>query len=91
MGDRNTGGGRHRNGRADAGDDLDGDGRPCQSQGFLTAPAEDERIAPLQPHDAATAAGVVDEEGIDLFLLQAVIPAHLAGEDPERSARRFVE
>ena len=35
---------------------------------LFTAPTEDKRIAPLQPHHPLTALSMLDQQGVDLFL-----------------------
>ena len=73
-------------GRADAGDDLERDPGPRQRLGLLAAPAEDERIAALEPHDPPPAPRVQDQERVDLLLRQRVVARGLAGEDAPRAA-----
>jgi hypothetical protein len=50
--------------------------------GLFGASAEDERVAPFQPNNAPTRAGVFGEQGVDLVLAQCRAPRALAGEDP---------
>src|SRR5205085_6593654 len=73
------------------GNDLERDAGGGQRLGLLTAPAEDERIAALEPHHEASAAGVAEEEGIAVGLLEDVRPARLAREDAQGVRRRLVE
>jgi len=82
--------GRDRDGRADAGNDLERNAGPRQRVGFFAAPSEDERIAALETHDPAPAPGVHDQERVDALLRQGVVAGGLAGEDAAR-ARRLVE
>jgi hypothetical protein len=50
MGERNLQARSRGNTGGDAGHDLDGDAGAAQSIELLAAPAEDERIAALEPH-----------------------------------------
>jgi len=50
--------------------------------GLLAAPAEDERVAPLEADHAPAAPGVLDEKAVDLVLRDRVPPRGLARADP---------
>ena len=60
---------------------LEGDARGAQREGFLTAAAEDERIASLESHDVPARARVGEHQSLDLLLvrrLPAALLAHVA-------------
>src|SRR5207247_5787045 len=78
------GGDRRRDVRAHPRNDLEGDAVARQRLRLLAAPAEDEGVAALEPHDTAPAPRVPDEERVDAFLGQRVSAARLAGEDAAR-------
>src|SRR5512132_184836 len=82
----NTGVSRHSHRGADTGNDFKGN--PCVGERFrlFTAPAEDERIAALEPHNLIAEPRVVDEYTVDFFLSDAVSARLLADIDP--SSRR---
>ena len=65
------------------GHDLDGDARGEAGQGLLAAAAEHERVAALEPHDAAAGLGVLDEQPVDLVLGQRVVAGGLADVDDD--------
>ena len=65
MRERNAGIGGAAARRGDAGDDGEGDARVRERLELLTAAAEHERIAALQPHHAPARAGVLDEQLVD--------------------------
>ena len=71
MRDRDPGRGRHRRKRRDPGDDLERDPGAGERERLLAAAAEDERVAPFEPHDAARAA-VRDEQRVHLVLGERV-------------------
>ena len=91
MGERDAGVGRGRDGRTDAGDDLERDPRLGQRLGLFAAATEDEGVAALEPHHAAATAGVVDQHRVDLRLRQEMRAGLLAREDTERRRGRFVQ
>src|SRR6185503_11232686 len=90
MRERDARVGRDGDGGADAGNHLERNARPAQRVGLFPAPSKDERIAALEPHDAAPALGVHDQERVDALLRERVVAGFLAGEDAAR-ARRLVE
>jgi len=84
MRDRDAGerGGRHRAGHA--GDDLEGDARPCARQGLLAATAEHEGVAALQPDDREARERSLDQKPVDLLLWERRPPRFLARVDAFR-------
>ena len=78
------GGGGER--RGDAGHDLEGDAGLAQRRHFLAGAPEDERIAGLQPHDAAAGRGLAHEERVDLVLAGRMGALALADIDALRVA-----
>lgn len=81
MGQWNAGVSGAAAGGGDAGDDLEGDALLHQCFDLLAAAAEDEGIAPLEPHHALAFAGQPDQQPVDLVLRQRVLAARLAGVD----------
>src|SRR3990172_5026128 len=81
----------YRNRRADAGHHLPR--HPCAGarQNLLATAPEHEGIAALEADDEAPRLSVVDQDGVDGRLLEAVPPRRLAREDPERALGRLVE
>src|SRR5262249_58893491 len=71
------GGGR----RGDAGDDFEVDARRAHRLDLLGESAEDRRVTALEADDAATAAGAIDQQPVDLRLAHAVAARRLAGVD----------
>ncbi len=68
MGHRDPGHGRSGEGRTDPGHHFELDPRGAEGLGLLAAPAEDERVTPLEPHDRPAGAAQLDEPGVDLGL-----------------------
>ena len=66
MGDRDPGVGGRGDPGGDAGDDLELDPGRGQRLGLLAAAAEDERVAALEPDDAAPGPGALDHQRLDL-------------------------
>ncbi len=58
----------------------------AQRRHFLAGAAEDERIAGLQPHDAAAGRGFAHEDGVDLVLRDGMAAFALADMDALRVA-----
>jgi hypothetical protein len=69
-----------------AGHDIERHARRPQGQRLFSAPAEDERIAALQPHHAPAALRGANHHGMDVFLGQGVTPGALADEETLRAA-----
>src|SRR3990172_4826221 len=86
MSERDSGVGRDRNPRADAGDHLEGNPRLRQRQRLLPPAAEDEWVASLEPGHGAPRPRLTDQNGVDLFLGAAVAAVAFACIDP-RGAR----
>src|SRR2546422_5889312 len=91
VGQRDPGVRGHRDGGGHPRHDLERDPRARQRLRLLAAPAEDEGVAALEPHDAPAAPRVPHEEGVDLLLGQRVSAARLAREDPARPWRLVEE
>ena len=70
-----------------AGHDVVGHAGLLQRQRFLAAAAEDERIAALQPHDAAAAPRGADHQRLNRRLRHRMTAGALADEEPLRPAR----
>src|SRR5207247_7991899 len=87
MGQRDPGIRRRRDGGGHPRHDLERDARTRQRESLLAAPPEDEGVAALEPHDAAPASCVPDEERVDALLGQRANAARLPGEDPARPRR----
>ena len=68
VGDRDAGVGRGGDPGGDAGDDLERDAGGGQRLGLLAAAAEDERVAALEPDDAAPRLRALDHQRLDLRL-----------------------
>ena len=68
VGDRDAGGGRGGERRADPGHHLEVDAGPPERLGLLAAPPEHERVAALQPHHPATGPAVPHQELVDVGL-----------------------
>ncbi len=66
--DRDPGGGRGSDARADPGHDLDLDTRRSERSCFLSATAEDERVAAHESHDGVDPLPAFDEECVDVGL-----------------------
>src|SRR5262249_61166241 len=58
---------------------------------LLGEPAEDRRVTALEADDAATAAGAIDQQPVDLRLAHAVAARRLAGVDDLGLRRRFTQ
>jgi hypothetical protein len=84
---------RRRDGRRDAGDDLEGDAGLDDLQGLLAAAAEDHGVAALEAHHplALALAGLVDKELVDLGLRQGVLRGLLAHVDAFGGGRGVVQ
>ncbi len=67
---RNAGVGRAPDGHGDAGDHLERDALLVQEQRLLPAAVEDERVAPLQPHDRLAFARLLGQQQADRILFQ---------------------
>ncbi len=83
VGDRQAGVGCHTDGRRHSRHDPRRDAVGVQMLGLLGPAAEDERVAPLQPHDPFAGACVLDEQVVDPFLGDGGVPLALAREDPQ--------
>ena len=68
-------------------------GMPCAREEleFLAAAAEDERIAALEPHDAAAESRLLEQQLVDTALRHRVTARHLADADAVGIAAREVE
>ena len=89
MSHRDPGEGRHGKRRRDPGNDLEAQAGRAQGFGLLGAPAEDEGVAPLKPHDGPTCAPESHQQLVDLFLFEQVAPRTvLAGEYALGGVRR---
>ena len=86
-----TGGAGHGDRGADARHYLHRHARQGARQHLLAAPAEDERIAALQPHDEPAGLSVVDQDGRDGRLVEAMASRGFPGKDPERAGGSLVE
>ena len=73
--DFRLGGGGER--RGDARHDLEGDAGLAQRRHLLAGAAEDERVAGLQPHDAAACRGLAHQQRVDLVLRGGMAPLRL--------------
>ena len=73
MGDRDPRVGRRGDAGRDAGDDLELDPGGGERLGLLAAAAEHERVAALEPHDAAARARALDHQRLDLLLLASAL------------------
>jgi len=73
--------GRRRDGGGDAGDLLKGHAGPGQRLQLLSAPAEDEGVAPLQPHHAVARLGLLQQDLVDPVLGDRVAGRLLAHVD----------
>ena len=78
MGDRDAGGRRAADARADPGDDMKADAGRRERQSFLAATAENEGIAALQPHHAKAGARQFDQALVDAHLRRALAAGALA-------------
>src|SRR2546425_10203939 len=87
VGQRDPGVRGRRDGGGHARHDLERDPRARQRLRLLAAPAEDEGVAALEPHDTPPAPRVTDEERVDARLGQRVRAARLAREDATRPRR----
>ena len=86
-----AGRGRARLEGADAGDDLEGDAGGLEGQGFFPSAAEDQRVAPLEPHHAPALPGVGQQERVDVGLggpAAATALPHRQGQGPVREEGR---
>ena len=81
MGDRDPGVGGRGDARGDPGNDLELDPGGGKRLGLLAAAAEHERVAALQPDDAAPGAGALDHQRLDLLLRDASRARALADVD----------
>ena len=61
-----------------------GDARGAEVLGLLGPPAEDERVAPLEPDHPPALPGVLDQQVVDLVLRQRAMADRLARADPQR-------
>ncbi len=92
VGDGDAGVGGRGRGRGHPGDDLEVDALGHQFLDLLGAPAEDERVAALQPDDHLAELGVLHEQFVDAVLGKGVQTAtFLAGIDELRVFRHVVE
>ena len=85
MGDRDPRRGGDGSDRGDARHDLDGDVGLDQGDGLLPAPAEDVRVATLEPHDVEPFPPEPDEQLVDLGLRE-ILPR-----DAQGVGRRLVD
>ena len=67
---RNFGLRRGGEGGGDAGHDVEGDVGRAERRHLLAGPAEDQRIARLEPDDAVAVPRLADEERVDLVLAE---------------------
>jgi len=74
LGQRQSGGGGAAQRGGDAGDDADGDAERVEVVDLLPGPAEDHRVAALQPHHAAAHPRLRGDQRVDL-LLRPRVPA----------------
>ena len=81
MGDRNARQSGNRDRRADTGNHLHRHPGQCALDGLLAAAAEQEVVAALQPHHAASLPGLFDEDRVDVFLRRLRAPRDLADVD----------
>src|SRR5262245_25409714 len=88
---RNAGVGRHRDSRANAGNDLERDFSIGQRLRLFPAATKNERIAALETHNLVTKPGVVDEYSVDFFLSDAMASGLLADKNPDGRGRRLFE
>ena len=65
----------------DAGNNLEWNIRLGQCLAFLAAPAEDEGVSPLEPHDAPAGPRLVDQQRVNLFLRHRMCCGFLADID----------
>lgn len=91
MGDRNACVGRGRCGRGNTGDDFEGDSRFRETLSFLTPPAEDEWIPPLEADDDQTFVRQIDEQVIDVALVHRVMACGFSGKDQPAAGLAEVE
>ncbi len=70
---------------------LERQARGAQVLGLLRPPAEDERVAPLEPDHPTALAGVLGQDGVDLLLRQRAMADRLARADPQAAGRGEVE
>ena len=89
VGHRNAGVGEAPDRRGDSRNDLEAE--PCGGKrlGFLTAPAEEEGVAPLEAHHALSGGGVLHQQGVGLLLLEGVPPRGLARIDDFGACRHM--
>ena len=82
MRDRNAGGCRRGECARDARHDVERNTGRLQRKRLLSATAEDERIATLQPHDTAAALRGANHHRMDVFLRERMAARTLADEKP---------
>ena len=70
---RDAGGGGRTERAAHPGDDLDGHVGLPAGEHLLAAPAVHERVTALEPHDDASALGLLDQDPTDLVLRHRVV------------------
>ena len=78
MGHRDAQIGWNANGGGDAGHDLKGNAGLLKDSCLLAASAEDERVAPFQPHHLLPFAGLTHKDLVDLILRDRVMAGSLA-------------
>ena len=90
VGHGDPGVGGHGDRRRDTGHHLELDAGGGEGLGLLASTAEDEGVAALEPHDAASGAALLHEHGVDLRLVHG-IAGPLADVDPLRPRGGEVE
>ncbi len=91
MGDGDARGGGRGEPGGDTRDHLTGDAVPRNEGALLGPPAEQVRIAALEPYHEAALPGLVDQELVGLILGELVLGGPLAHVDALGMWRRFVE
>ncbi len=87
MRDRNSRVGRHSERRGHSGHDFKSNTRLAEPQRFLAPTAERQWVAPLESHDGAAGAGVLDQQVVDLVLRQDTVADRLSRKDAGRPGR----
>src|SRR5579859_4107892 len=91
LGDRYAGRARHRDRTGDSRYDGDWHPGPQAGEHLLAAPAEDERIAALEPDHEPPGQGVRNQDGVDVILLHGRAVRDLGRVDDLDIRRQFIE
>ena len=88
---RDAGVGEATDRRGDSGDDLEAESRGGECLRLLATAAEEERVSPLESHDALSGGGVLHQQGIGLLLLEGMASGGLPCVDDHSGGRDMAQ